>query len=163
MPFGHSILIYSGCGDTSCSSGKVAGLLFYAVFSFLWTSQVIGNVSLATLAGGPYGCKRHAYQRPIKHIFLCRLVLLWTAIHRGHGAHKRVIGSRLAISDNTPQPKRPTLNSFFRASTFSLGSIAFGSLIVTILEVVRLMLNAARNNANQQGNGESLWGVAVSW
>lgn len=105
------------CGDTSCSSGKVAGLLFYAVFSFLWTSQVIGNVSLATLAGGPYGCWYY-------------------------------FGPRYTGA----MPKRPTLNSFFRASTFSLGSIAFGSLIVTILEVVRLMLNAARNNANQQGN-----------
>ncbi len=43
------------CGTTSCSSGKVAGLIVYATFSFLWTSQVIGNVTLATLAGGPYG------------------------------------------------------------------------------------------------------------
>lgn len=40
---------------TSCSSGKVAGLIFFEVFSFLWTSQVVGNVALATLAGGPYG------------------------------------------------------------------------------------------------------------
>jgi hypothetical protein len=40
---------------TSCSSGKVAGLIFFEAFSFLWTSQVVGNVALATLAGGPYG------------------------------------------------------------------------------------------------------------
>lgn len=33
----------------------MAGLLFFETFSFLWTSQVICNVSLATLAGGPYG------------------------------------------------------------------------------------------------------------
>lgn len=43
------------CATTSCSSGKVAGLIFFETFSFLWTSQVIGNVALATLAGGPYG------------------------------------------------------------------------------------------------------------
>ncbi|CCM05448.1 uncharacterized protein FIBRA_07667 [Fibroporia radiculosa] len=42
---------------TSCSSSKVAGLVFYATFSFLWTSQTIGNVALATLAGGPFGCE----------------------------------------------------------------------------------------------------------
>src|ERR1700761_4128283 len=42
-------------GDTSCSSGTVAGLIFFEVFCYLWTSQVIGNVALATLAGGPYG------------------------------------------------------------------------------------------------------------
>jgi hypothetical protein len=43
------------CDTSSCSSGKVSGLIFFEAFSFLWTSQVIGNVSLATLAGGPYG------------------------------------------------------------------------------------------------------------
>lgn len=43
------------CNTSSCSSGKVAGLIFFETFSFLWTSQVIGNVSLATLAGGPFG------------------------------------------------------------------------------------------------------------
>ncbi|KAI6021421.1 plasma-membrane choline transporter-domain-containing protein [Pisolithus microcarpus] len=109
-----SIAIYAtwtpgnpGCGTTSsCSSGKVAGLLFYSVFSYLWTSQVIGNVALATLAGGPYGCCRN----------------------------------------------NPTLSAFARASTLSLGSIAFGSLIVTILELIRLILNAARNNASQEGS-----------
>lgn len=33
----------------------MAGLIFFETFSFLWTSQVLGNVSLATLAGGPFG------------------------------------------------------------------------------------------------------------
>jgi Plasma-membrane choline transporter len=47
--------VFLACNASSCSSGKVAGLIFYATFSFLWTSQVIGNVSLATLAGGPFG------------------------------------------------------------------------------------------------------------
>ena len=47
---------HAGCGNgTSCSGSTVAGLVFYAVFSYLWTSQVIGNVALATLAGGAYG------------------------------------------------------------------------------------------------------------
>ena len=51
------IITFTACtGDSSCSSSKVAGLIFYETFSFLWTSQVIGNVALATLAGGPYGC-----------------------------------------------------------------------------------------------------------
>lgn len=49
-------------------------------------------------------------------------------------------------------PKHPTFNSFLRASTMSLGSIAFGSLIVTVLEVIRLLLSFARNSANAEGN-----------
>ncbi|KAH7888708.1 plasma-membrane choline transporter-domain-containing protein [Phlebopus sp. FC_14] len=106
------------CESTSsCSSGKVAGLIFYAVFSYLWTSQVIGNVALATLAGGPYGSWYY-------------------------------FGPR----EQGQMPKHPTLGAFARASTFSLGSIAFGSLIVTILEIIRLLLDAARNNANANGS-----------
>jgi len=49
-------------------------------------------------------------------------------------------------------PKHPTLSAFGRASSFSLGSIAFGSLIVTILDLLRLILNAAQNNANADGH-----------
>ena len=48
--------LYLACSTgTSCSSGKVAGLIFFEAFCYLWTSQVVGNVALATLAGGPYG------------------------------------------------------------------------------------------------------------
>ncbi|KAF5348744.1 hypothetical protein D9758_006837 [Tetrapyrgos nigripes] len=119
-----SIAIYAkwtpgspSCSDSSCSSGKVAGLIFYATFSYLWTSQVIGNVALATLSGGPFGCWYY-------------------------------FGPR---SDGQ-MPKNPTLSAFGRASTFSLGSIAFGSLIVTLLELLRLILQAAQNNANADGH-----------
>ncbi|KAJ7462311.1 plasma-membrane choline transporter-domain-containing protein, partial [Mycena galericulata] len=105
------------CETSSCSSGKVAGLIFFEVFSFLWTSQVIGNVSLATLAGGPYGC--WYYFGP-----------------RGEGN----------------MPKHPTLSAFGRASTLSLGSIAFGSLIVTLLELLKMVLRAAQNSADADGH-----------
>ncbi|KAF7361889.1 hypothetical protein MVEN_00533400 [Mycena venus] len=105
------------CETTSCSSGKVAGLIFFLVFSFLWTSQVIGNVALATLAGGPYGC--WYYFGP-----------------RGEG----------------DMPKHPTLSAFGRASTLSLGSIAFGSLIVTLLELLKMVLRAAEHSADAEGH-----------
>ncbi|KAF8210279.1 plasma-membrane choline transporter-domain-containing protein [Mycena galopus ATCC 62051] len=105
------------CETTSCSSGKVAGIIFFLVFSFLWTSQVIGNVALATLAGGPFGC--FYYFGP-----------------RGEGN----------------MPKNPTLSAFGRASTLSLGSIAFGSLIVTLLELLKMILHAAQNSANADGH-----------
>lgn len=105
------------CATTSCSSGKVAGLIFFETFSYIWTSQVIGNVALATLAGGPYGCWYY-------------------------------FGPRSAGQ----MPKHPTISAFGRASTLSLGSISFGSLIVTILEMIRLVLNAAANNASMEGN-----------
>ena len=51
-------------------------------------------------------------------------------------------------------PKHPTLSSFWRASTLSLGSIALGSLIVTILEIIRLLLSLARSSASAEGSRE---------
>ncbi|KAF8500529.1 plasma-membrane choline transporter-domain-containing protein [Gautieria morchelliformis] len=81
---------------THCSSATVAGLIFFEVFSFLWTSQVVSNVALATLAGGPYGGK-----------YAC-------------------------------------------SSTLSLGSIAFGSLVVTLLE-----------SSYADADGHRKWGVIV--
>ncbi|THH08372.1 hypothetical protein EW145_g2751 [Phellinidium pouzarii] len=101
---------------TNCSSSKVAGLIVYETFCYLWTSQVVGNVALATLAGGPFGAWYY-------------------------------FGPR---SDGQ-MPSHPTLSSFVRASTFSLGSVALGSLIVTILELIRIVLNAARQNADANG------------
>ncbi|KAF9784470.1 plasma-membrane choline transporter-domain-containing protein [Thelephora terrestris] len=93
---------------TSCSSGTVAGLIFFEIFSYYWTSEVINNVVLATLAGGPYGS--WYYFGP-----------------KGQG-----------------MPDKPTRKAFVRASTSSLGSIAFGSLVVAIFDVIRLMLSALR-------------------
>jgi hypothetical protein len=105
------------CDNSSCSSGKVAGLIFYATFSYLWTSQVIGNAALATFAGGPYGAWYYFGPREMGQM-----------------------------------PNHPTLSAFGRASTLSLGSIAFGSLIVTLLELLRMILRAAEANANADGH-----------
>jgi hypothetical protein len=45
----------------------------------------------------------------------------------------------------------PTRFAFVRASTLSLGSIAFGSLIVTILELITTFLNLASQQPGQEG------------
>jgi hypothetical protein len=55
-------------------------------------------------------------------------------------------------SEQGEMPAHPTMSSFSRASTLSLGSIAFGSLIVAILELIKMILNAVRNNANADGH-----------
>ena len=74
----------------SCSSATVMGLVIFELFSYLWTSQVVGNVALATMAGGPYGCM-FTYHTTSLFFFertltgaLPRLVLLWTG-RTGHG------------------------------------------------------------------------------
>lgn len=59
-------------------------------------------------------------------------------------------------------PKRATLKAFVRASTLSLGSIAFGSLIVTLLELLRIILNLVQQNARADGDGESSRGCTYT-
>ncbi|WRT66144.1 protein PNS1 [Kwoniella shivajii] len=108
----------AACTGTSCSSGKVAGLIFYSTFAYLWTSQVVGNVILCTLAGGVFGGWYY-------------------------------YGPRVP---NGGLPKRATLSAFIRASTLSLGSIAFGSLIVTVLELIRLILQAIQQYEAGEGD-----------
>ncbi|PVF93253.1 DUF580-domain-containing protein [Serendipita vermifera] len=102
--------------NSSCTDATLIGLIIFEFFAYLWMSQVIANVALATLAGGPYGS--WYYFGP-----------------RGQG-----------------MPPHPTRSSFVRASTLSLGSIAFGSLIVTLLELLRVLLNWASQNAANDGN-----------
>jgi hypothetical protein len=48
------------------------------------------------------------------------------------------------------------LSALGRASTLSLGSIAFGSLIVTLLELLKMVLRAAEHSANADGHRKSL-------
>ncbi|TFK75448.1 DUF580-domain-containing protein [Pluteus cervinus] len=102
---------------SSCSTGKVIGLVVFELISFMWTSQVIGNVALSTVAGGPYGTWYY-----------------------------------FGPKNQGQMPNHPTLSAFGRAMSVSLGSIAFGSLIVTLLEVIRMVLNAVENNASADGH-----------
>jgi hypothetical protein len=60
-------------------------------------------------------------------------------------------------SDGQGLPKNATGTAFMRASTLSLGSIAFGSLIVTILEMLQTLFQAIQNAEAQQGDSESYW------
>ena len=49
-------------------------------------------------------------------------------------------------------PKRASLGAFIRSTTLSLGSIAFGSLIVTILELIRIAAQMFHNAQMQDGD-----------
>lgn len=49
-------------------------------------------------------------------------------------------------------PKNPTWGSFKRASTYSFGSICFGSLIIALIQLVRAFVAVARSQAAQSGD-----------
>jgi hypothetical protein len=61
------------------------------------------------------------------------------------------------------QPKHPTISAFVRASTLSLGSIAFGSLIVTLLDLLRLVLNAIQQGAADDGQRMHIFLLSISF
>ncbi|KAI9800800.1 MAG: hypothetical protein M1825_003583 [Sarcosagium campestre] len=49
-------------------------------------------------------------------------------------------------------PKNATLGAFRRAITYSFGSISFGSLIVSVIQLLRQAVTLARRQEGQQGN-----------
>jgi hypothetical protein len=108
------------CTTNSCSSGKVAGLIFFATFVYIWVSQVIANVVLCTCA----------------------------AVFGGWFYS----GPRTAGGGGVP--KKAALMGFVRAITSSLGSIALGSLVVTILELLRTIMQVVAQNERNQGDGK---------
>lgn len=102
-------------------------------------SQVICNVILCTLAGGVFG-GRSSFPYPIYKL----LILEYTGWY--------YYGPR---TPGGGVPKRASLMAFVRASTLSLGSIAFGSLLVTILELLRLILQLL--SQYEAGQGDSMF------
>ncbi|RCK55919.1 Protein PNS1 [Candida viswanathii] len=61
----------------------------------------------------------------------------------------------LANSDQGA-PKHPALASLKRALTYCFGSITFGSLIVSLIQLLRQLISILRSNFAADGNG---WGV----
>lgn len=105
---------FDGVSNVVSDNIKILDLVsvFYLVFSFYWSSQVVDNVVHTSICG----------------VF---------------GTFYFIYGTGAAIVN-------PVWNSFKRSMTYSFGSIAFGSLIVAILQLVRFMLKSIhrdRNNA----------------
>jgi hypothetical protein len=134
----------TGCSASPCSSAKVGGLIFYSTFSYCWTSQVIANVIVCTLSGGIFG---GGYVLPPA---IAHLRCNGGTSRGGICAFISVVLSRVGWyyfgprAANSGLPKRASLKSFVRSTTLSLGSIAFGSLIVTIVELLRLFLQVVQ-------------------
>lgn len=91
--------------DKYRTEAYIKGTLIYSVFWFIWTEEIIQNVSRVTSSG----------------VFACRYFL---------GLH-------------SPQAPNPTTESFKRATTYSFGSICFGSLLVSIISFLRFLLNTS--------------------
>jgi hypothetical protein len=99
--------------DKVRTKGYFNGTLYYSIFWFLWTEEILQNVSRVTSAG----------------VFACRYFL---------GLH-------------SPQAPNPTSESFKRATTYSFGSICFGSLMVAIISFLRSVLNLSDDRDSVAG------------
>jgi len=64
-----------------------------------------------------------------------------------HVSVSGVVATWYFMSNN--MPANPTLGSFKRAMTSSLGSIAFGSLIVAVIQTLRTILRAVMNRSSK--------------
>lgn len=123
-------------GDAICTTttlGKFTG--FGMLLSLFWTSQVISNIFHTTIAG---------------------VVGTWwfdpaearSASSRGSGGFCGFCGCNPAI-----------VNSWIRSGCHSLGSIAFGSLLVGILKVLQLVVRCGRSQRDQQRRMRGLQGT----
>jgi hypothetical protein len=123
-----------------CSNAKVIGLLVFIVFAFYWLSEIIKTV-MHVAVSGVYGSW---YVVTIN----CR------------GNLNEANGDRYFCS-RTQMPRHPTLGAFKRAMTYSFGSICLGSLIVSIIQLMREAASIISQNQAMEGDIISciLWGI----
>lgn len=100
-------------------------LLIYHFFGLLWTNQFIQGIGMVTIAGACSGW-----------YFSCNETL-----------NPDVEKLRYA------QPRFATLASFLRTVRYSLGSIAFGGLLIAIVQAVRAALAYAQRQSKQLAEG----------
>lgn len=106
-------------------------------------------------------------------------VLLAHRGHQEHHARERVRGLWFMVShlsdywatvltffryfcSRKQMPQHPTLGAFKRAMTYSFGSICFGSLIVSVVQLLKQIASIAQQSEATDGNFLAcfLWAVA---
>lgn len=101
-----------GAGSSVSAEDTYRYLLLYHFFGLLWTNQVIAGLQLMTVAGA---VSRWYWKGPNEDI-------------NGEGG--------MCSPDSFVSP---TFASFKRAVRYHLGSIAFGGLVITIIQMMRLV------------------------
>ena len=84
-------------------------------------------------------------------MFLLTLSLYWTTCTIRNSTRATIAGV-VASWWYKPTDKSPTFGSYFRASTTSLGSVAFGSLLSAVIMALRDLARRSRYDSNGNGN-----------
>nr|CCC93816.1 conserved hypothetical protein [Trypanosoma congolense IL3000] len=84
-------------------------------------------------------------------IFFLLLSLFWTQQVVGNLMHVTTAGLTATwyFAGKNNMPRNPTLASFKRGVTTSFGSICFGSLLVAIIRVIRVIVSSAENSNHE--------------
>lgn len=147
--FGHVFLV--------SAIGGVASVAFGAWFSITLVSIYVkyepsgGGKNPACSGGsGAGGCSSAKVIGLIVFVTFAGYWITEWLKNTIHSTVAGVYGSWFFCAGN--MPKRATRGSFFRAVTYSFGSISFGSLVVALINMVRQAVSIAQQQEAQGGN-----------
>ncbi|GMI19016.1 hypothetical protein TeGR_g11516 [Tetraparma gracilis] len=143
-----------------------AALLLNFGWIVLWCLAMLGTIKPSTVSGvetdiGTFDsrlCISTAYDgeyedgsvNPNPTYFAMLISFYWGSTVISNVMHCTTAGAVATWWFSKDLGMTPVADSFFRACTYSFGSICFGSLLVAILKAIRQMLKEAEKNKNAQ-------------
>lgn len=135
------------------------GSLFTAAFSFLFAIVVVATYVKYDPKVGNQGCDAEggscSYAKVagiLFYVFFAGYFITEVTRNVIHVTISGVYGTWYYLSKSDQgEPKWPALGAFKRAMTYSFGSICFGSLIVTFIEIFKQFFTILRSNAAAAG------------
>ncbi|KAK9480396.1 plasma-membrane choline transporter-domain-containing protein [Lipomyces japonicus] len=142
--------------------GAVVAAAFAAWFSVTLVATYVKYNPTAdsqTCANGSGSCSHAKLIGLIVFITFCGYYISEVIKNIVHTTNAGVYGSWYFCSRSAQgMPRWPALGAFKRAMTYSLGSISFGSLLVSIIQLLQQLAAWGEQAARQEGN---MWAVAL--
>jgi hypothetical protein len=141
-------------------------LFMHLLWNVIWIVAVIGiagkflrendtgcNTGSSSGSGNaPHGDCRESNPKLMGFIgFLLLVSFFWGAIVDKYVLHATVAGT-VGAWWAVQQPRNPVWGAFKRACTTSFGSIAFGALIIAVINALKSMANSSRRQNRRRGN-----------
>lgn len=145
------------------------GLLVSAAFSVLFSVVIVAtyvkfdpntNNEACSVGGG--SCSQSKLIGVLVFVFFAGYYISEVIRNVIHVVISGIYGTwyYLASSDQGA-PRHPALSSLKRALTYCFGSISFGSLIVSLIQLLRQLFAILRSNFAAEGNGWAVCGMIV--
>ncbi|CCH43717.1 putative membrane protein [Wickerhamomyces ciferrii] len=145
------------------------GLLVSGVFSILFSAVVVATYMKydpkqsnegCSVSGG--GCSKGKLIGILVFVFFAGYYITEVIRNVIHVTISGIYGTWYYLSQSDQgQPKHPASGAFKRAMTYSFGSICFGSLIVTFIDLLKQGLNILRQNASAAGENCAQCGYLI--